>query len=388
MIQRHGLNEKNSSVRSDPCNSDSISTQHEEDRFIDMGITIKKKTYRLSMNWFDYKEVFCSSGIPKEFNPNFKNPCWCEHDGGNKTRLRCLPYFSVIGVAKSGTSDLYSALTSQSLIMSGRGKEAHWLTMGFFRKGKPFKWYLDYYQGSADKIAEYTFEHQDRMKGPVIGDFTPGTFFRWGFAADYISKHDGTLLFKNIPELVYNINRNTKLIVIMRDPVTRLSSDFNHFYGKVFTPQVFHNSVTRSIMLWQECVSNRPELECATSTERWMKVSLTRINAGLYHIYLKEWFKVFPRKQFHIVKFEDYSRNRTHVVKSILDFLDVRTDIAGGEKDYNETPIQNKKRYPDMMPKTRELLQHFYRPHNEQLVALLNDNNFNWNSDYASQSVV
>lgn len=53
------------------------------------------------------------------------------------------------------------------------------------------------------------------------GDFTPGTFFRWGFAADYISKHDGTLLFKNIPELVYNINRNTKLIVIMRDPVTR-----------------------------------------------------------------------------------------------------------------------------------------------------------------------
>ncbi|KAL5020045.1 hypothetical protein ScPMuIL_002937 [Solemya velum] len=92
-----------------------------------------------------------------------------------------------------------------------------------------------------------------------------------------------------------------------------------------------------------------------------LKKSLTRNNVGLYHIYLKEWFKVFPRKS---------------------------TDIARSEKENDEAPIQNKKRYPDMMPKTRELLQHFYRPHNEQLVALLNDNNFNWNSDYASQSVV
>ena len=39
------------------------------------------------------------------FDPAYKNPCWRE-DG----QLKCLPYFFLIGIKKSGTTDLFVRL--------------------------------------------------------------------------------------------------------------------------------------------------------------------------------------------------------------------------------------------------------------------------------------
>jgi hypothetical protein len=45
--------------------------------------------------------------LPKEYNTQHKNPCW----GGTGPALACLPAFSIIGVSKCGTTDLYHRLT-------------------------------------------------------------------------------------------------------------------------------------------------------------------------------------------------------------------------------------------------------------------------------------
>jgi hypothetical protein len=63
--------------------------------------------------------------LPKQYNAMHKNPCW----GGTGPQLACLPYFNIIGVSKSGTTDLYHRLTlykeavlpARNKVCSGKG---------------------------------------------------------------------------------------------------------------------------------------------------------------------------------------------------------------------------------------------------------------------------
>ncbi|KAL5015956.1 hypothetical protein ScPMuIL_005545 [Solemya velum] len=218
-----------------------------------------------------------------------------------------------------------------------------------------FEYYLSNFQEAANKLAAYINQPNHTMSRAVVGDFSPDTFFKWFIADEYIASKQGKL---------------------------PLLSDYSMKHGKSLTPEVFHVAVTNSIKEWTKCASLHSELECVNAPIEWTALNLTRIHVGLYHIYLKEWLRVFPRDQFHIVKHEEYARNRDPVVKSILDFLDLHCDEEGRFLEARTDSIQLKKKYPDMLLKTRRLLQDFFKPHNEKLAKILNDNYFHWNSTY------
>lgn len=107
------------------------------------------------------------TAIPRIFLPNLKNPCWYEEFFGNITadpygknlyalyskrfqaiydhlrrafpahlhqhagrhyRLRCLPFFYIIGQPKCGTTDLYDRLRLHPEVHFTTMKEPHWWT--------------------------------------------------------------------------------------------------------------------------------------------------------------------------------------------------------------------------------------------------------------------
>ncbi|KAL0964790.1 hypothetical protein UPYG_G00329000 [Umbra pygmaea] len=111
--------------------------------------------------------------IPQKFLDNVKNPCWYEehtgnistdpyitnlfarysrrfktvfeylknafrehlyHDRGKNYRLRCLPYFYIIGQPKCGTTDLYDRLRLHPDVRFTTFKEPHWWTRKRFGK--------------------------------------------------------------------------------------------------------------------------------------------------------------------------------------------------------------------------------------------------------------
>lgn len=113
------------------------------------------------------------SVIPRKFLPGIKNPCWYEELTGNITtdpyktnlygrysqrfrtvfqhlrsafhhhllrrnrklyRMRCLPYFYIIGQPKCGTTDLYDRLRLHPDIKFTTFKEPHWWTRKRFGK--------------------------------------------------------------------------------------------------------------------------------------------------------------------------------------------------------------------------------------------------------------
>ena len=50
------------------------------------------------------------------------------HDDGVPFRMRCLPYFYIIGPQKTGTTDLFRSLVAHPNIAQGYAKEPHWWT--------------------------------------------------------------------------------------------------------------------------------------------------------------------------------------------------------------------------------------------------------------------
>lgn len=67
------------------------------------------------------------------FEKKIKNPCFydtCHQNGtGTSRRLRCLPFFHILGVDKCGSTDLYNRLVSHPQIIPNSGvldKEPSW----------------------------------------------------------------------------------------------------------------------------------------------------------------------------------------------------------------------------------------------------------------------
>lgn len=85
------------------------------------------------------------------FLKNFKNPCWLEKEihGMNSSYkngfLRCLPYFHLFGVCKSGTTDLFSRLTQHPQILENFGdlhKETTFWSWGRYGKNGIYLKYI------------------------------------------------------------------------------------------------------------------------------------------------------------------------------------------------------------------------------------------------------
>ena len=196
-----------------------------------------------------------------------------------------------------------------------------------------------------------------------------------------------------------------KIIVLMRDPVERLFSDFRFFAEGKNGSGYFHKLVVNGIEWWKQCIQQLPLYKCAfgrdysgTSvpslkpdgffdwgdTETYGHNGANRVRFSIYVIYIMKWLEVFPHKCFLFVKTEEYNKNPIKVLREqIYPFLELEPLAPSGlshlEKlqkkgHVNKTRKMNISMYPD----TKQLLQDFYKPYNEQLVKLLNDNRFRW----------
>lgn len=87
------------------------------------------RLFTLASIWF----LLFSLKMPPDFEQKFKNPCFydaCHQtNNGTKRKLRCLPFFHVLGVDKCGSTDLYYRIVRHPQISPNNGvlhKETSW----------------------------------------------------------------------------------------------------------------------------------------------------------------------------------------------------------------------------------------------------------------------
>ncbi|XP_060074896.1 carbohydrate sulfotransferase 15-like [Ylistrum balloti] len=328
-----------------------------------------------------------------------KNPCWYE-DHGEKKKLRCLPYFMILGQNKCGTTNLYNSMVLHPDIIPSKSKEPQFwarmrhcyccskLTYHFLcYNNRHWNWtaYVKYFDPTAKKIQkllksedQIDIEHSAEL---VTGEATPSNLWdnRWWWNYK-INQNDTEPPGLTNADYIHHFMPNLKIIIILRNPVTRLYSDYLYVTKGVRSPEGFHEEVLREINWFQNCSRLHDIRYCVfrNSFEERNVTSKARLQNGFYGVFIEEYMKLFSREQFHVIRLEDYAIHKTEVMAGIFRFLNLRDMDEPARKVKINSTKKKGSNVGEMLLETKSLLEEFYKPYTEHLADLLNDSRFLW----------
>ncbi|EPY78200.1 carbohydrate sulfotransferase 15 [Camelus ferus] len=380
------------------------------------------------------QELHMFSVIPSKFLPNSKSPCWYEeftgrnttdpyltnsyvlyskrfrstfdalrkafwghlsHANGKHFRLRCLPHFYIIGQPKCGTTDLYDRLRLHPEVKFSAIKEPHWWTRKRFgivrlrdglRDRYPVEDYLDLFDLAAHQIHQglqaSSTKEQSKINRLIIGEASASTMWdnnAWMFFYDNSTDGEPPFLTQ---DFIHAFQPDAKLIVMLRDPVERLYSDYLYFASSNKSADDFHEKVTEALQLFENCMLDY-SLRACVYNNTLNNAMPVRLQVGLYAVYLLDWLTVFNKEQFLILRLEDHASNVKYTMHRVFQFLNLGPLSEKQEALMTKSPASNARRPEDrnlgpMWPVTQRILQDFYGPFNTQLARVLADEAFLW----------
>ena len=310
-------------------------------------------------------------------------------------RLRCLPYFMMLGFAKCGSTDFQFRSVHNKYMVKGFTKEYYWWDQFRFTANASLSDYSDLFDSSLPSLLKLKKDNEEYYPG-VTGEMTTITMNSMAhWRADprnaglkepkYLTPHD-----------LHGILPNVKLIVLMRNPVSRLYSHYNMwspYRHRPVTPEDFHKRVLGSLAWWRNCTSILPVRGCLYGSppevapvehelSSWWPEEYERsgvFRSGMYYLFLTDWFEVFSREQFLLIQTEEYGANKVHTLNDVVyPFLNI-PQVTGKEKEKLESMGQVfKQTYEPMLNETKEILTEFYQPYNNKLAELLGDDKWKW----------
>ncbi|KAJ8363127.1 hypothetical protein SKAU_G00119580 [Synaphobranchus kaupii] len=169
---------------------------------------------------------------------------------------------------------------------------------------------------------------------------------------------------KEAPARIYAMCRETKLIVVVRDPVTRAISDYTQTLSKkpdipTFQSLTFKNRTTGLI-----------------------DTSWSAVQIGIYAKHLDNWLQFFPMRQILFVSGERLISDPAGELGRVQDFLGLKRIITDKHFYFNQTkgfPCLKKaegsskphclgktkgRTHPNIHPEVVQRLRDFYRPFN------------------------
>ena len=240
-----------------------------------------------------------------------------------------LPDFFIVGAQKSGTTSLtvwLSQLPDFRLArIKVRYKKYMRLESKFFSdptvRIRGLKWYSKLY-----------------FSGMKNGDKTP----------EYLSR-------KSALREIHHYCSGARIIVMLRNPVTRSFSAYQHYCEKL--PRDRN---------WDWLLPGR-SFEDNLQAEESTGFPAGFLGRGRYAEQLEFLFTFFPREQVKIVVFERFLADPARHLDEIVSFLEAPPPAI--EVEYSH---ENKGIYRSGLdPETRRNLEDYYKPHNERLFELL-----------------
>jgi len=207
-----------------------------------------------------------------------------------------------------------------------------------------------------------------------------------------VEKTPSYFVTKSVPQRVHATSRDVKLVLVVRDPVTRALSDYTQARLKrpdlpSFESLAFSNCTAR-------LSDGRPRRRRAGDDS--VNASWGAIRIGLYWRYLDRWLQRFSLDQFHFVSGERLVVDPAGELRRLQDFLAIKRLVTDKHFYYNATkgfPCLKKaerggaprclgqskgRRHPEVNADALRRLRDFYRPHNRRFYDLTGID-FGWN---------
>lgn len=294
----------------------------------------------------------------------------------------CLPQVYFMGFPRSGSTQLYKMLIQHPRIQGGLSKEPHWWTKSDYYIDFPHDIlnivrYISFFQSS--------FEDIERNPDTLLVDGSQSTI--WD------TRKTGNLCF--LPQLFSGLFPAARFIVMMRDPIQRLYSDFSYLCqlqvkkagGK--TPSkdqnstlLFHERAMAEIKNLEDCMKKASLEYCTHRRLSGSASSLcghVRLGISIYHVHIKRWLREIPRSQFLFLRTDELAENPFGLLKKVWSFLGLREQNQEDLGNLLHDHLHSLNSLKSSIGKdTETLLRQFFRPHNDALAELLGDDGFRW----------
>jgi hypothetical protein len=248
------------------------------------------------------------------------------------TGAGALPDFLIIGAQKCGTTFRYHLLCQHPYVVSAATKEVHFFDTSF---AKGVQWYR----------SQFLAPTQKNGRKILTGESSPYYIYH---------PHAAKRAAKVVPD--------AKLIALLRDPVDRAYSDYNHKIREVRE----HLSFEEAIDAEEERLRGEKEKMLANDNYHSLKYrKYSYLSRGIYVDQLVEWNRHFDRDQLLVLKSEDFFENPQESFKRVLGFLGLPHWETGASGQRNEGE------YDEMSFATRRRLEAYFEPHNRRLYEFL-----------------
>ncbi|KAL7378963.1 hypothetical protein ABVT39_021312 [Epinephelus coioides] len=270
----------------------------------------------------------------------------CTMDYGEKK----LPQAIIIGVKKGGTRALLEALRVHPDVRAV-GNEPHFFDRNY---EKGLDWYRDLMPST--------------LEGQITMEKTPSYF---------VTNH--------APKRIHSMARDIKLIIVVRNPVTRAISDYTQTLSK--KPEI-------------------PTFEVLAFKNRTLGLidaSWSALRIGIYALHLESWMQYFPLSQMHFVSGERLIVDPAGEMAKVQDFLGLKRIVTDKHFYFNKTkgfPCLKKpedsstprclgkskgRTHPKIDPDVIRRLHKFYKPFNMMFYQMTGQN-FEWELEEDSES--
>jgi len=257
--------------------------------------------------------------------------------------MRALPDFLIIGEAKCGTTSLYDDLVEHPDVLPAAVKEVQFFST---RLHRGLNWYR----------SQFPLEWRMRRNGHVPGRTQTGE------ASPYYLSHPLA------PQRIKTVLPQVKAIAMLRNPVDRAYSQYQHEFRK-----------KRETLSFEEAIAREPqrlqgERERMARDDRYNSREYRRhayMARGLYVDHLRTWFELFDPRQLFVIRSEDYFAAPDATLRQVLEFLELP---AWAPPRFAK---KNVGKYTPIDPQVREKLASYFAPHNARLADFL-DVDFGW----------
>ena len=264
--------------------------------------------------------------IPEPVRKVARNAVWAF--GRATARRRPLPDFLVIGAQKAGTTALYAYLRWHPGITGPSWKEVSFFDRHWWR-GEPW----------------YRGQFPLRSSGRLVGEASPSYLFH-----------------PLAPERAFAVVPDARLVALIRDPVDRAYSQYQHEVALGRERLSFEDALAAEEDRTKGEVERLLADPRAFSRPWWDHTYVAR---GLYAEQLERWLAVFPREQLLVVTTDELGERPAETYASIVAFL------GAPPHRLDDYPRVFDRDYAPMRPETRSALVARFAEPNRRLEALL-----------------
>jgi sulfotransferase family protein len=254
-------------------------------------------------------------------------------------RFRLLPSYVIVGAQKGGTSALYEYLVRHPLVGRSTNEEIQYFSLHYARG-------TAWYRGHFPTVTRAAFVRRRYGRELVTGESSPYYLF-----------HPQAL------ERIRELLPEARLIVVLRNPVDRAYSQYNHSRQMGAEPlETFEAGLDAEPSRLDGELEKMRADPFYNSFSHYNHSYLAR---GLYAEQLERLYRLFDEQQVLLETADNLSKRTDTVYGRVLEFLGLPVQRL------SHYPPQNVRRYPPMRPETRRRLVEYFTEPNERLYAFL-----------------